>query len=169
MAAIAAQLALATAEGLDQVIGITAHDIEKLALAGCLKISDRSFNQMPGAIEFMMVAQVGPSAIRLDALEPGVQVTVLILHLSVHVDDLVDTGFELRVLPPIERIGHRLDRLAEIRVPEHLRGAAPGLDRDDDAGARLAGVDGIKHASLDAAVEQHFGRGVADRFLAIAE
>ena len=40
---------------------------------------------------------------------------------------------------------------------------------DDDTGARLIDVDRLQHASLDAAVEQRFGGGIANGVLTITE
>jgi hypothetical protein len=90
VATIAAKLAFAPTEGLCQVVGIAAHDVEQLALACRLEVSHRGFDQVAGAVEFVMIAQVGPAAVRLDALEPGVQVAAGVLHRLIHVDDLVD-------------------------------------------------------------------------------
>jgi hypothetical protein len=99
MAAIAAHLAFGRGgrRGCDHVVGIAAHDVEQLALAGGLEIGDRALDQVAGAIEFVMVAQVGPATAGLDALEPGIQIAVLVLHLLVHVDDRIDARLELRV------------------------------------------------------------------------
>ena len=41
VAAIAAQLAFAMAEGLDEIVAIAAHDVEQLAFACRLEIGDR--------------------------------------------------------------------------------------------------------------------------------
>ena len=72
MAAIAPLLARLAAEDRGDVIGIAAHDVEQLALAGRLVIGDGGLDQVAGAIELVAVAQIGPALAGLDALEPGV-------------------------------------------------------------------------------------------------
>ncbi len=76
MTAIAGQLVRAVTEDGQHVIDITAHDVEKLALSGRLKIGDRRFDHVAGAIEFVVIAQVRPAAAHLHALEPRVHIAV---------------------------------------------------------------------------------------------
>ena len=80
VAAVAAELAFAGAEDRVDVVGIAAHDVEQLALAGGLEVGDRRLDQVAGAVELVVVAQVGPAAAGLDALEPGVEIAVLVLQ-----------------------------------------------------------------------------------------
>ncbi len=81
VAAVAAALAFAGAEDGVDVVGIAAHDVEELALSGGLEIGDGALDQVAGAIELVVIAEVGPAAAGLDALEPGVEVAVVVLHL----------------------------------------------------------------------------------------
>ncbi len=114
MAAITRDLPFAAPEDRDHVVRKAAHDVEKLALAGRLVIGDGSLDQMAGAIELVVVAQIGPAPVGLHALEPGIEISVLVLQLLVHVDDPVGARLEFRIGAAVERIGDRLDRLAEV-------------------------------------------------------
>jgi len=60
--------------------------------------------------------------------------------------------------PAVERIGGPFDRLAEVRIPEHLgghgRGREVGVEMERDAllGHRTVRIDLVEHAGLDAAL-----------------
>ena len=81
MAAIAPLLAGTRPEHGVDMVGIAAHDVEQLALAGGMEVGDRRLDQMSGAIELVAVAQVRPALARLHADEPGIEVAVRLLKL----------------------------------------------------------------------------------------
>ena len=180
MSAIAGDLVRTMAELVDDVVDIAAHDVHQLALSGGLIVGDRAFDQVPGAIKLMRVAKVGPLAARHHAQVPGIEIAVLALQLAIEIDDGVDARLELGVGLAVERVGHRLDRFSQVAVPEHLgrdhglmlggrHSRAHRVVGNDDAGAGLVDVDRLQHARLDAAVQQGFGRRLADGILTGAE
>ena len=69
---------LAPEVGGDQV-GVTAHRVEELALAGRFEVGDGGFDQVPGAVKFVLVVEVGPAFFRFDQREVGVEVAVRLL------------------------------------------------------------------------------------------
>ncbi len=165
---IAVHLSLAGAEHGGDVIDIAAHDVEQLPLAGGLEVGHRPFDQMSGRVEFVRIAQVGPAQARLDPLEPAVEVAVGLLQLAVEFDDRIDLGLELRIGPPVEAIGCRLDDLAEVRIPEHLRSHQPAVIRNDLTGRRPVDIDLVEHAGGNAPIVEDVDGSVGDHVGALA-
>ena len=148
MPAIAALLPRTAAEGCGDMIDIALHHVEQLASSGGSKVGDGAFEQMPGVIELVVVAQVRPALLRLAPVVPAVEIAVGRLGAREIVDDGVDLRLDVGVAPMGKRVSSRLDPLADIRVPEHLHGKVMAVPRDRERGNRLRQFKRIEDAHL---------------------
>ena len=140
MPAIAALLALARPEGRGDVVDVAQHDVEQPAPAGGLEIGDGAFQHVAGAIELVIVAEVGPALLRLAPDIPAVEIAVGQLRLREMLDDGFDLRLDVGVAPVRQRIARRLDPFADVGIPEHLNGEVVGIARDAKRRRRLRHV-----------------------------
>src|SRR5580692_7916719 len=122
MPGIAAFLAGSGPERRRDVINVVLHDVEPSATTRRSEVSDRALEQMPCVVELVVVAQVGPTLVRLAAVVPAVEIAVRTLRFGEILYDGVDLCFDRLVAPVRKRVARRLDPLADVRVPEHLDG-----------------------------------------------
>ena len=150
MAAIAALLPLARAEGRGDVVDVAEHDVEQLSPAGRLEIGDRALQHVAGAIELVVVAEVGPALVDLAADIPAVQIAVGKLRLGELLGDRIDLRLDRRVAPMLQRVARRLDPFADVGVPENLGGEIVVLvARDAERRRRLRHIERSEDAVLD--------------------
>ena len=148
MAGIAALLSRTAAKRCGDVIDIALHDVEHLAPSGGAKVGDGAFEQMPGVIELVVVAQVRPALLGLAPVVPAVEIAVGRLGAREIVDDGVDLRLDVGIAPMGERVARRLDPLADIGIPEHLHGEAMAVPRDCERRNRLRQLERIEDAHL---------------------
>ena len=86
-----------TEDGVDQV-RVTADDVEQVGLAGRFVVGDTGFDEVPGAVQLVRVAQVGEPLARLDHGEVDVEVAVVLLGAGEQVNRLVDGTSQVRVV-----------------------------------------------------------------------
>jgi len=129
------------AENRVNVVRKPGGDIQEGGSAGGLVVRDGRFEQVPGAIEFVPVAQVRPSPAGVLDDEMAVEVAVGLLRGGEQADDVLQLPFERGVGVGGERVGHRFQRFVEVRVHEHRAavavGRAPGGQPDVFEVARL--------------------------------
>ena len=92
--AIAALLVFAGTEHARDVVDIAEHDVEQAAPAGRLEIGNRAFEHVAGAIELVIVAEVGPALVDLAPDIPAVQIAVRKLRLGKVFGDRIDLRFD---------------------------------------------------------------------------
>src|SRR6202020_847227 len=148
MPAIAALLSGTAAEGRGDVIDVALHDVEQPASASRAKVGDRAFEQVPGVVELVVVAQVRPALLGLTPVVPAVEIAVGRLGAREIVDDDVDLCLDVGIALMRERVTRRLDPLADIRVPEHLHGEVMAVPRDCERRNRLRQPERIEDAYL---------------------
>ena len=116
MPAVTGQLAGAQAKGAANQVGQPADHIEQRPLAGGGEMRDARLDEMPGNIQLVTVAEIGPAVLRLDELEIGVEVAIAALRLRNGRDEPVELSVERRVGMRGQPIAGRLDPLRQIRV-----------------------------------------------------
>ena len=146
MPRIAAQLALVASENGVHVVGVTAGGPEQLVLAGALVVGHGALDQMPQAVQFVVVLQVGERAVHAVEDVVGVQVAVVQLGVADDVDGGVGSGLEFGIGVLRQAVADRFDPLGEVGVLEH-----EAIER-----VRI-GVRGILRQRLEAA--KRVGRG----------
>ena len=149
MAAIAVLLAFAGPEGRGDVVDVFQHDIEQASVAGRVKIGHGAFQHVPGAIELVVVAEIGPALFRFAADVPAVEVSVGKLGGGKPPGDLIDLRFDRRIAPVGEGIARRLDPLADVGVPKDLRGEIVPVARQPQRRRRLRDGQRFKDAVAD--------------------
>src|SRR6185312_12347873 len=99
MPAIAALLPFARAEGRSNMVDVAQHDVEEAAPAGRLAIGDGALQQVPGAVELMIVAQVGPALVRLAPEIPAIEIAVRRLRPFQAIDDRLNLLLDAGIAP----------------------------------------------------------------------
>ncbi len=128
------------------VIDIFLHDVEQAAVAGRHEIGDGAFQHVAGAIEFVVVAQIGPALVDLAPDVPAIAVAVGKLRLGELLGDLIDLRLDLRVAAVKERVACGLDPFADVGVPKDLGSEivhSPARDRKRRR--RLHDIQRFKH------------------------
>ena len=120
VAAVTTLLAWIRAKHRRDVINIPPHHVEKLAFTGRLKVSDCAFEHVPGAIEFVLVAEVCKAVHRLDHGKMGVQVTVRLLRRGNQINHVVGTFLQLGIGMRREAERRGFDPFAHVRIPENV-------------------------------------------------
>ena len=120
MAAVAAFLAFFRPEDRADVVRVAAHDVQQARLTGRLIMRDGGLDQMPGAVKFVVVPQVGPAPLGRDRREVGVQIPVRLLRPLQHSDDFIQQGVYLGVRVRRQAVRHRLHPLGDVRVPKNV-------------------------------------------------
>ena len=124
---------------------IAFHDVEELAPPRRLEIGDGAFEQVPGIVHLVVVAQVGPAVFRLALDVPAVEIAVGKLRLFEVVDDGVDLCLDLGIAAVMKGIARRLDPFADIGIPEDLGREAMLVARDRQLRHRLGQLQRFEH------------------------
>ena len=151
MPAVAVRLAIAPAKLDDHVVNITQHDIQKLASPRGLEIGDCPLKHVPGAIELMIVAQIGPAFFRLAPEIPAIEIAVVQLRQSKLLNNQINLVFNILVAPVRKGIARSFNPFADIRVPENLRREVMMITRESE---RRHGLGQIERG--DDVVLHHF-------------
>ena len=130
------------------VVDIFLHDVEQAPVAGRHEIGDGAFQHVPGAIEFVVVAQVGPALVDLAPDVPAIEVAVGKLGLGQLLSDRVDLALDRRIAAVEERVACRLDPLADVGVPEDLGGEVVPVARQRQRRRRLHHIQRFQHVVL---------------------
>ena len=122
-------------------------------------MSDRAFDEMPGAIQLMFRAEVGPPLGRFDEREEGVQVAVGLLRCGDEVDRVGHLLLQGRVRMRGQRVGRPFQQLIHVGIVEEnafelTLHAAGRLGEVDQPAGRLAVLeivsDGLLAIGFDA-------------------
>ena len=97
MAGVTVTLPFLRAEGLTDEVNIAAGGPQQAVLAGCIIVSHSALDQMPQAIELMMVSQIGEDLVCAAQDIEGVQITVFQLSTADDLNGLVCDGLQLRI------------------------------------------------------------------------
>src|SRR5450432_4828085 len=84
----------------------------------------RSLNQVSCTIKFMIVAQIGPTLLRLNLCKPEIEISVRLLQCEQESDGLINERFKLSVWICRQAIACGLYPFGDIRFPEHIRDGA---------------------------------------------
>ena len=165
------------------VVGVASGDVEEVGLAGGLVMRDGGLEHVPGAIEFVAVAEVGPALARFLDGVVAVEVAVRLLRRRHDGDDVVQLLLQRRVGMGGKGIGRCFERFVEVgvhedRPAEALGGAAGGeahvldvprvlelLQAEGDAGEAVGLAPRRPEAILDGDILEGHGPELEQRLL----
>ena len=124
------------------MVGEAPRDVQQSVPAGRAIVRDRGLEQVAGAVELVVVAQIGPAPVGADDLVERIQVPVGSLGTREQVDHLVDVAADGRVVLLGEHVRRGLQPLVEVGVGEPQ---APVRARDAPGGDR----DVVEHTAVD--------------------
>ena len=110
------------AEYRADVVGITGEGVDKLPVPGGVKMGNRGFHQVAGAVKFVAFKQMLPAVFRFDAGVVGVEVAIRLLSGDDQVDETVELFRQSLVLRvKFDHVGHPLEHLGEVGVEKTVR------------------------------------------------
>ena len=121
MAAVTALLPFLAAKNRGDIVGVATDHVEQRSLPGRLVVSDAGLDQVPGAVQLVVVAQVRPTVLLLDCRVVGVDIAVGLLRRHIQRDDLVYQGVERRIRVRGQAVGCGLYPLGHVRIPKIVR------------------------------------------------
>src|SRR5579864_325966 len=121
VATIAALFPWLDAKDTLDVICIATHYIQQRSLFCCLEVCNASFYEVPGAIEFMSIAQIFPAPLRFYDSKVWIQVAISLLGRGNEGNYLIHHCFECGVRMCCQTITGGFEPLSHIGIPELMR------------------------------------------------
>ena len=95
------------------------HRVQQFALAGGLIVGHGRLDHVAGAVELVVIHQIGPALLQPVDDVIGVHVAVGLLRRDDVVDGRVHHGLQLRVVPVGQRVGRALQPFGHVAVLKH--------------------------------------------------
>ena len=160
MPAVAALLSGVRTEGGADMVEVTLHDVEHLPPPGGAEVRDGALQKVAAVVELVLVAKIGPAVLQLVADVPEVEVAVVELGSGELFHDVVDLRLDGGIAAVSQRIARGLDPLADVAVPEELRGEARCIAWDAQGRGRVEEQQRLEQAfGLKLAVLARDGAG----------
>ena len=131
--AVEARLAALVPEPLDGQVGEAAGDLEHVLAPGSAGDRDGGLDQVAGAVQLVALLEVPPALLGVHALDPGVQVAVVLLGRPQQSDRVVEERAPPGVAGATGLPADRLEHLVEVGVGEPQAAELGGRRRVGDA------------------------------------
>ena len=118
---VSAELSGGASEDAGDVVGVTAHAVEEVALPGRLPVRDGGFHEVSGAVEFVVFVEVFPAHVGGDDREEDVQIAVRPLGGADEIHIFVELFFAFGIGVEDEVVRHAFENFGNVGIPEEMR------------------------------------------------